>query len=324
MNTTVTNKPDHTASAAPVTSDAEATRADYEDIQNILNNTFMMVSMRVRKPNQARMDKQESIKVALANNANQKAVKVNKNIWGGGWVADKVTALSNLLHRANTVKTQYCRPFGMGGAWILPNSSYFDFEQDLGKIRAEAQSLLDQMQPHYARMVATAKQDLGDLAANTHFPTWDEFTASAGIDVEYSAIPAPSTVGDFNVEHELARKFAGEAVANRNAVIEQLQRDAWERIQRPLTKLINSTRPKEEGRAKPKVFDTLLPDVEALVRDLGNFNILNDPALEQIRQKIEATIKDVDTETLRKNPSACEATHEKANEVANDLAALGW
>jgi hypothetical protein len=301
---------------------------DMDAIQEEINKRFMLVSMKVRKAPMERQDKKTARDLARSKGADEKAVKVEKSLWGAGWAHDRVAAVNKIAHRANTVKAKFTKPWGINSDAILPNVRYMEFAAELAAVEAEMHAALAELEPHYNRMCADARQSLNtDLAADVVHPTWEQFKACYSIEVAYAPVPTPSDAGNLNVETQLAQVMVDRATKARNHAVEEMQRGAWEMVIPELERLISRTTLREDKNGNLKsgrIYDSLIQAQRDLVSSLRHFNITNDPALERIRQKLADAIDGVTADTLRGDVAACEDVNNKAKEIAAEMAAMGW
>ena len=302
-------------------------QVDVADIQRLLEDQFMLVSMKVRKGAQTRQDKDAARRIEAERGADKGSLKAQNNIWGprGSWSAEQVKGLFAVAGSAYKVKEKFTRPWGMNGEGILPNADYFEFTAELGKVEAELDSMLSAMEPHYGRLVNAARASHGDIGPSIIYPEWPEFKAGIGIRTEMTKVPSPEEQSKLNVTHSIAQQIAERAVANRNEAVTELMRTTFESIAPVIERLAVQTSAPPEGKTKRRIYDTLLEEVNALVHAMSAFNITNDPAIAGLQQRLAALVSGLCTDDLRaghEDPVVA-YVHEEATQIADDLSSLG-
>ena len=85
-----------------------------------------------------------------------------------------------------------------------------------------------------------------------------------------------------------------------------------------MQRIANGTRVTDEGK-KGKVYESTIDAMNLMIDNLRHFNIINDPKLEQYRQRLAKMMNGIDAKELRDNESARGHVHSEANQIADDM-----
>ena len=290
-----------------------------ETMNEMLANSFMLVSCTLRKPPMTKQDVDISAQVCASHAASTGSAKLIKNIWGGGTTAALIKDLNSTLNAARQLQYKYCLPFSAAGM-LLPNARYFDFEQERTQLEAEIDRKVWTIVGSYNSLVSEAQASLGTMAQDISYPTATEFEAAVGVEWVYGPVPTPSDTKDINMPASVTQRFVEQAERQRVQAIEDVQEKLWSKTLPCIQRLVDQTSDARTatGRAKP-IYASLLDAAQELVGSLRHFNITGDPKLEEARIALSKLITNIDVEQIKASETLKQEVHEGARAIADML-----
>lgn len=209
--------------------------------------------------------------------------------------------LEEIMRRATALRSyvaDHTLPW-MGDLKLLPMSSFLKVMADLETLRDDFdKSVRDFLQDYDIQITAQAFK-LGSLFDRAQYPSAEELQGK--FSVAWHVMPLPEA-GDFRVdaENHLRKELQDAYNKAMQDRIESSMAIMWGRLKECISHLIDRLGTREDG--KPNIFrDSMLENAKELVNLLKDFNLANDPAMEQARQQLHALIDSVEPGELRKN-----------------------
>jgi hypothetical protein len=170
----------------------------------------------------------------------------------------------------------------------------------------------------YDQRVQEAKAALGQLWKEEDYPPFEDFKRTVGIHFAFTPVPVSDDWMRSNLGQLSAT--AGNWMADRmqkqcDLATKAAVKDAIERVIEPLERMVKATAPVEKGQKARKIFDTLVGNLQTAVDVLQHFNLYNDPAIEEIRKRIQEELVAYTTEEIRESESVKADLHEKSKEI---------
>jgi hypothetical protein len=183
----------------------------------------------------------------------------------------------------------------------------------------------------------------GALFDRSEYPSEDEVRAKFRFALNVSPVP---TSGDFRVDigHEAAKQLAEQYERLAAERMSAALAEPWQRIkdqvlwvkermeavlaydpdaveEQPVTdpdgKVIDI---KITKKRRPKLYDSMLENGLELCKTLSDFNITNDPRLEEARRELEAALTRVDMDSLKESPELQKATKTAMQDILDRFA----
>lgn len=194
-------------------------------------------------------------------------------------------------------------PWLQDGSRILKSTNYLSFTREFHAMKEKRNTLVESFIAQYPYLKGEAMLKLGTLYHEGEYPSVGKLRASYACEISFMPIP---DVGDFRTEILDSEK---QAFLKKMAEMEaEAMRDCWQRLHDVVSRAANKL-------ATPDaVFrDSLLENISEMCNLLPRLNVVDDPALETMRQELESYISKVSAE-------ACRASHGVRNDVATKLA----
>lgn len=186
----------------------------------------------------------------------------------------------------------------MGDLKLLPMTQYLTFQDDMEDLKAEFDNAVNDFLKDYDIQVSAMAFKLGALFDRKEYPSAHEIRNK--FDMSWSISPLPAA-GDFRVEAEaeLRKNLQRAYQEQMEKRIQSSMTTMWTRLKETLEHMVDRL---GETDGKPNIFrDSMLENAKELVNLLRDFNLANDPKMEQARKQLMAIIDGVEPDELRKN-----------------------
>lgn len=200
-------------------------------------------------------------------------------------------------------------PWKDGGDRLLPSRLYLEYTAEVRKRTREYADMVDKFIALYdSTLVQAARQRLGTMYDPDDYPTGSELRSKFGVELDFNAL---ADGHDFRVdvgdaERERIASGITAKMAERQAAA---QRSAWVRLRETLDLAqVRLSQPKALFR------DTLISNIEDLVRILPGLNIANDPLMDSVCKQV--------TEKLIVDPARLRRSETLRRQVATDASLL--
>lgn len=259
-----------------------------------------------------RKDKTVTEEVAAAKRADLDA---------GKWETDLIPAsrMNKILAvrgQARATHFNMTLPWLDNGLRILPASVFMDYTKKMREHEALYSKAIEELVAEWPELLAGAQKRLGKLFRPEAYPSASDLRTRFRWRVGVTPMPE---AGDFRVD------LQDDVVADVKADIEkQVQEacreamsDLWQRLYEAVTHIAERL-----TNAKGIFRDSLISNVKELCDMLPKLNILNDPALEGMRQEILKGLASEKPEELRTNEKQRTAAAKKAQDIVEKMKGL--
>ena len=265
-----------------------------------LSSSAMIVTVTTHVWTATRQEKSLSNEITAAKRASADSAKVTQNLLAGN------PEHKALLNYRQTVYNwlQRLTYDWAGDARLVPTHIIERFMKELGEHKAQFNSLLDNFMNKYQSIVSDAAFKQGDMFDRSAYPEPHIVRAKFYIDEFVSRVPE----GDFRnaVFNETAEQLKQHYERQAQQIVDRVMEDAAERLIASAVRISNAcTEPEyneDDGKTKrKKIYETTLTQAAEICDTLKNFNITNNPELEQARVQLEQAIAGVNIEDLRES-----------------------
>lgn len=229
------------------------------------------------------------------------------------------TARADLV-RVERLATNYHHfvslPWLNSGARIFPAALFFDYTQKMNGYQREFDAAADAFTRAYPQIIADAQRSLNGLFNAADYPDPRVIRSKFGLRV--TLLPLPDA-GDFRVDlgdADIARLQA-DFTRTRDELFTNAIREVVERIQEVVGRMAERLRAyKVTEQGTEGVFrDTLVTNVRDLAAVLPALNITANAQLEDLIDRIQASLCRHDAEILRENTTVREQTATAAEDI---------
>lgn len=295
------------------------------DLYDALSETAMLATLKASAFGTSRRDKVAGHEVSAANDAVPEAAKVNVNILAGADTLHKeITALQR---EARTAFNHLTTVWDEDSWRLLPNAHFARLVGDMRPVNDRIGELKARLEEEAPTIIARAEANLGKLAGRVSMPTPAEMVAAYSIKLDFVPVP--------NAKHLPTNLPEGTLMALRHKVQRETERKVQEAMRAPLVGLAeqlayfvermdaaNERDAAGEGGRKGSFRGTLVTNLNDLMGVLGAFNLTNDPAFQDVIDRMQAMLDGVTVDVLRASKHAREKAKADAEGVLDLLAAF--
>jgi hypothetical protein len=270
----------------------------------------MIVDVRVSKWNGYKTDQEASNKLTREANAQAGSAVVSKRVVPKEALADITTAYNALkAHRDH-----HTLPWSDKGPRIMTRNIFELFMSGYGELERRFNEAVNEfITVKYPPVRDQASFRLGDLFNTKDYPPPEELRKKFRVDLDIDGITEPD---DFRIalpEKELNQlKATMEESINRR--LGSAMQDVWLRIAELLEHYIEKM---DDGEA---IFrDSTVNNLVDLMNILPGLNVMGDPKLKKIRQRIMETIGSYEANDLRKQSDLRAAAAKEAREIRESI-----
>ncbi len=258
----------------------------------------------------------------------KRAASVSKHLFSECPALDAIKALRGeayLWFRKETM------PWDDNGGRLITTKRYLQTMDQAAKYEQRFNALVNAFLGVYQTEISKQAFENGALFDRSEYPSEDEVRAKFRFALNVSPVP---TSGDFRVDigHEAAKQLAEQYERLAAERMSAALAEPWQRIkeqvlwvkermeavlaydpdaveEQPVTdpdgKVIDI---KITKKRRPKLYDSMLENGLELCKTLSDFNITNDPRLEEARRELETALTRVDMDSLKESPELQKAT----------------
>lgn len=252
-------------------------------------------------------------------------------------------AIKSLRGEARTWFNKYTLPWDDHGKRLFTTSNYFELMQDAANYEQRFQKLVSSFLSVYQTEVSKQAFERGAMFDRNEYPDVSEVAKKFSFTVDTSPVPM---AGDFRVDiGQIALQELQERLTTANELrINAAMGDVWERVKTQVEWVhermtaIMEYDPDEveeiktfdddgnvikldiKKKRRPKLYDTMLDTGVELCSMLRDFNITNDPALEEARKMLESALIRVDIDSLKESTEMQSATRTAMKSIMDKFA----
>lgn len=284
-----------------------------------ISSSAMLVNLSISVWTARKKDTKVSKEVATDKHASRDSVSVHKKLLGDCKAHE---AVQKFAGNARTDHYKRTMPWSDAGSCLrlLPTAMYFDYHKEITGTQMEFYRLVDDFVDTYRQSVYDARIKLGDLFDESEYPSVEEIRTKFRFDFTYIPLPEAS---DFRLD---IGKSANAELQSHYAQWYQEQLasamgDIWGRLYDALSHMSERL---DQSTDEKKVFrDSLVSNVEEMIEIMQKCNVVNDPAMEESRQKLLRALRGVTPEGLRKDVGLRRETKRSIDEIIRNLPGLG-
>lgn len=230
------------------------------------------------------------------------AARVNKHLLAG---RQELEVIQQLVGAIRTYVYENTLPWSDTGIRLLPTINFMKFNDRMGQYNDEFTNLVNQFVAVYPSLITAQAMALGDMFKRDEYPTADSIAHKFSFRLNYMPVPK---AGDFRVDvgNEAQEELQSKLAKLADERIELAMKDARERLKAHLERMMERLKVEEvNGKvSKSRIHDSLIEGGLELCDVLKALNLINDPALESARAKLESVLRSVDVADLRKHDGA--------------------
>jgi len=215
---------------------------------------------------------------------------------------------------ARTFHMEQTLPWGENGERLLPSRNYNDYSRRMRELKEDFDRAVDAFVTNYPEVIFEAKRTLGGLFRRGDYPDREEVRDKFAFRTVISPVPLAD---DFRVslasdEVSAIQREIEQRLAQSNAAATA---DLWKRLYEVVEHMV-------ERLSDPDAIfrDSLIGNMVKLTELLPKLNLYDDPRLETMRRRIEASLCSYSPDQLRKDKTVRKQAATDAWDVLTDMA----
>lgn len=281
-----------------------------------ISDRAVLVQLNISSWGTERLDKSQTERINLLNNADSKAGKVHKDLMCGTTLAKDIdlhVGRSRLWNNQNTM------PWQDRGARLLPTSLFLSYKDEMNSRETNFETMVNRFVPNYAAAKQTARNYLGSMYREEDYPDVNDIASKYKWTLSVSPIPSS---GHFCLDVpaedlENVRKSCDDFVEQKVA---DAMRKPWEDLHTMLTGMSGKLQEVEELNGTPKRFhETFVTNALDLCTLLNHMNITNDPQLDKARQQLELVLAGTDVDDIKENEFVRSDMKKRVDNILNQF-----
>ncbi len=283
-------------------------------MENGLHTKAMLVNLSIGCWSARKLDKKESKRVTEHHNVTDKAARVTKSL-----LPEDFGSYKEIICAAVEARQEHYRltlPWTDNGSRILLASNYQSYTEAIRLLRTRFDTAKGKFVPEYPALYENAKRDLKTLWKEDDYPSVTDIPNKFYFSIKVLPLPEAN---DFRVslgstDVEMIQDQIREDTKNS---IAQAMKDPYRRLLKVVSDMAKKLNDK-----KGKFHDTLVTNIEDMVKLLPALNLMQDPELTKIGERILVSLANHEPDTLRKNTKVRKNVAQQADQICNDLAAF--
>jgi len=281
-----------------------------------ISDRAVLVQLNISSWGTERLDKSQTERINLLNNADSKAGKVHKDLMCGTTLAKDIdlhVGRSRLWNHQNTM------PWQDRGARLLPTSLFLSYKSEMNSKENKFETMVNRFIPNYAAAKQTAMNYLGSMYREEDYPDVDDIASKYKWTLSVDPIPSSGHFClDIPAEDlENVRKSCDDIVEQKVA---EAMRKPWEDLHTMLTGMSGKLQKVDELNGTPKRFhETFVTNALDLCKLLNHMNITNDPQLDKARHQLELVLAGTDVDDIKGNEFVRSDMKKRVDDILNQF-----
>lgn len=280
-----------------------------------LATSGILVNVEVSVWTGTKQDREISDEVTRSKKADREAGRFTKKLFAN--VSEHRAILNDRQTWYNFVERE---TYEWSGRWkFLPTPRIVDFMKQVEERKKTTEELKDKFRKVYADAVAREAFVQGDMFKASDYPSVDEVMSAFSVRVFTAEVP----VGDFRCE--ISQALADDLCLHYEQQTRDLVQDIYRKqvdqmvdVMKSLSHCCDTETVIEDGEMKVKrrkLYDTTLSKAQELCETFKDFNVTQDPRLEEARAELEKIVSGVTIEQLRNSDTKRVVVKEGVDEV---------
>lgn len=301
---------------------APVSAPDPDDVAALVRAQGILVSLEVTTWSGRRLDRRVTTDTTDREGADRDAGRFNKNLLGG-----KVPSFAAVVAAASAARAAHYEqtlPWADEGSRLLPTANYLEYTRVIREQRDAFKRKVDAFLAEYPQLVQDAAARLGNMFNSADYPTTAAVAQRFSYRIAFTPVPAGEDIRLNLPDHVTAHMQKG-ITARVERSVQAAVRDGWdrlyasvERIRDRLQEITGADPDGPQGRLHASLFSGAVETAETLRR----LNILGDPQLDAMADRIVRELSQLDPKEIRKAPDAMQATADAADAILSAMAGI--
>lgn len=294
-----------------------------QQLNDALAANYLLVSMSLRSWSGKRTDRTASDELIASKSATKDSGAFVKNLLASAGAELKVVhQLGNALRQfvyTQTLPWSAASDGALRGERLLATTKSMDFLRDLNGIKKEYDVAVSGLVAVWPTRVQEAMRNLGQLADASDYPSATELPEMFSMNVELRPVPSVADFTRLNVPSALAQALGDRHIHQAELQVENAMRDLRDRLTTELQRISTQLGKHARGE-KTRLYDSLVTNMQNLVGLARNMNVMNNPQLAGLADKIESQLLQAPVDSYRANVTLAETASKAAQDLAMEAA----
>lgn len=295
-----------------------------QELNDALASNYLLVDLRLRSWAGKTTDRGASKDVLANNHATSDGGAFVKNLLAGAKQELKeVHTLGNALRSFVYSRTLSWSSSSDDGARrgerLLNSAEAMAFLVELNGLKKEYDGAVLGLQSVWPQRVAEAMRNLGTLANAADYPDAGSLPSMFSVSVDMRPVPAISDFNRLNVPAALASALGQRSSDQAQIQVANALKEMQERFIEELGRVATQMAKHGNGE-KTRLYESLITNMQGLVKMARSMNLNNNPKLAELADKIEQKLLQHPVEVYRNNPLKAAAVATEAQHLATEAA----
>jgi len=256
----------------------------------MLQNTCLLVNLKISMPPQTKLAREASDDVELKYQTAKKQGRVTKQLFH----PNDIKPLTQIMSRARTVFNELSLPYDSAYR-IIPSASYFTFLEKMNPISGEFDQKKADFLRSYDEVVRKSRLALGGLFNEDDYPSEERLQNTIGFLIESSVVPAVTAFDTLaGVTPDMIEELKQQAIEGQDEKIKIAMADLLGRLHVSLNKA------KAKLSVGDAIFrDSLVSNIHDALEAIDNLNLTNDPKIVEIAAEVRNTLHGITPKAIR-------------------------
>lgn len=227
---------------------------------------------------------------------------------------EAIKVIQKVSNEARTYHYEKTLPWDDSGNRILTVGCFAEYSENMRKLRAKFEQVVNDFVDNYPALVQDAKQKLNGLFKESDYPQ----NVKRLFDYNVSINPLP-LAADFRVslQSNEVKEIQAEIEANTTKALQAAHQDIYRRLYETVGHMV------EKLKDTKAIFrDSLITNLVDLCNLIPKLNIVEDINLDAIRQAIEQSLTNIQPDTLRENEFARKEVADNGDAILSAIGAM--
>jgi len=224
-----------------------------------------------------------------------------------------ILAISRAANSARSYHRIMTVPWGYDRYRLLPSALLMKYTKDIRALKSEFLSHVDDLVVRWPNILITAQKRLGPAYNQSDYPITSEVKDFYKFQVHFKPIPQDDHF-ILKVEEKTLQEMKDSLNVEQHKNMEEAMSSLWHRLYEVVDRM--ATRLDEKS---PKIFKTLVTNIEDLTSILPELNISKDPQLTDMCNDVKNKLCVFTPGQLKKDSRAKSETAKAAKEIRNRM-----
>lgn len=296
---------------------------DARELNDALSSNYLLVDMQIRSWSGKRTDKNASREIITSKGAVKDSGAFTKKLLASASEElDAVHQHAGALRQFVYTRTLPWSSSAEGikrGERILASAVSMNFLTDFKPYKQDYDNSVRGLVAVWDDRVAQAKTNLGGLANDDDYPPAHKLPEMFSVSIDLRPIPSIEDFGRLNIPVQLTDALAARYAATAERQVHNAMDNLRDRFIEELER-IHVQLAKHGNGEKTRLYDTLVTNMQGLVAMARNMNVLNNPKLTELADRIEMKLLCHPVEVYRNDPAKAVIVAQDARTLATEAA----